>query len=47
MSALDATSIARRCTRTARIGDIRFGDREPGAPHLKPGRKSIVVKTLA
>ena len=47
MSALDATSIELRCTRTARVGDIRFGGGEPGAPHLKPGRKSIVVKTLA
>jgi len=47
MSALDATSIARRCTRTARVGDIRFGGEEPWAPHLNPGRKSIVVKTLA
>jgi len=47
MSARYATSIARRCTRPAPVGDIRFGDGEPGAPHLKPGRKSIVVKTLA
>jgi len=47
MSAPDATSIARRCTRPARVGDIRFGGGEPWAPHLKPGRKSIVVKTLA
>jgi hypothetical protein len=39
MSARYATSIARRCTRTA--------GEEPWAPHLKPGRKSIVVKTLA
>jgi len=47
MSARYATSIALRCTRTARVGDIRFGGGEPGAPHLKPGRKSIVVKTRA
>jgi hypothetical protein len=47
MSARYATSIARRCTRPARVGNIRFGGEEPGAPHLKPGRKSIVVKTLA
>jgi hypothetical protein len=47
MSALDAISIARRRTRTARDGDIRFGGGEPGAPHLKLARKSIVVKTLA
>jgi len=46
MSALDATSIARQCTRAARVGEIRFFGGEP-APHLKPGRKSIVVKTLA
>jgi hypothetical protein len=47
MSALDVTSIACRRTRTARVGDIPIGGGAPPAPHLKPERKSIVVKTLA
>jgi hypothetical protein len=37
----ECTIVARHRTRTAHAGEV------PPAPHLKPERKSIVIKTVA